>query len=281
MRLGLLAREVLHADETTVQVLNEPGKTAQSKSYMWIYRTSGDTDRHIVLFEYQPSRKAEYPAEFLKGFKGYLHTDGYAGYHKLNGVTVVGCWVHMRRYFEKTIKASEVPESSAHEAIRRIGALFHLEDVWQKLPPDERHKLRLEKSKPLAEEFFAWLSTLRILPKSVMGEAISYALDQRPWLMNFYLDGRTELSNNRAENAVRPFAVGRKNWLFCNTVRGVGASAIIYSIIETAKTNGLKPFEYLRFLFETVPNTTTRKLDDLLPWGELVPECCKAKINRA
>jgi len=189
----------------------------------------------------------------------------------------------MRRKFEdalKSVSPSDRPGSKAQEAIRQIGKLFHLEDQWEKLPPEERYEKRLEQSKPLAEAFFEWLGTLRILPKSIMGKAIHYALDQRAWLMNVYLDGRTELSNNRAENAVRPFAVGRKNWLFCNTVSGAKASSIVYSIIETAKANGLKPFEYLEFLLETMPNTTTGRIDKLLPWGVDVPVRCRMPIDR-
>ena len=280
MRRRLLAHEVLHADETVVQVLREPGKTPQSKSTMWLYRTSGDTQRHIVLFEYQPNRRAEHPREFLGGFKGYLHTDGYAGYHTLKDITVVGCWVHMRRKFESVVKsAASSPDSSAHKAIRHIGALFHLENQWATLTPEERYQKRLGESMPLAEALFAWLETLRIIPKSATGAAIRYALDQRAWLMNVFLDGRTELSNNRAENAVRPFAVGRKNWLFCNTVKGARSSAIVYSVIETAKANGLKPFEYLEYLLETIPNTTTGGLGDLLPWAGTIPEHCRMSIK--
>ena len=281
MKIRLLIHEILHADESVVQVLRELGKTPQSKSTMWVYRTSGDTEQHIVVFEYQPSRRADHAREFLTGFHGYLHTDGYAGYHTLSAITVVGCWVHMRRRFESVVKTAPTsPDSSAQGALRRIGALFHQESQWEKLRPEERYRKRLEESKPKAEAFFAWLETLRILPKSAMGVAIRYALDQRPWLMNVYLDGRTELSNNRAENAVRPFAVGRKNWLFCNTVKGARASAMVYSVIETAKANGLKPFEYLEFLFKSIPNTTTGELDDLLPWGSSVPERCRMPIKK-
>jgi len=279
----LLACFILHADETVVQVLHEPGKTPQSNSYMWLYRTSGDRDHHIILFEYQPGRSSEHPKQFLADFKGYLHTDGYAGYHTLTGVTVVGCWVHMRRKFEdalKVIPPAEMPGSSAQEAIQRIGRLFHLEDLWKSLEPEERYKRRLEVSKPLAEAFFAWLETLRVLPKSVMGRASHYALDQRKWLMNVYLDGRLELSNNRIENSVRPFALGRKNWLFCNTVNGAESSAIVYSMIETAKANGLKPFEYLEFLFGAIPNATTGGLDSFLPWGDAVPERCRMPVKK-
>jgi hypothetical protein len=185
----------------------------------------------------------------------------------------------MRRKFEDAYKAAG-SDTTAHEAIRRIGALFHLEDLWSGMPPDERHKKRLEESKPLAESFFTWLETLKVLPKSVLGGAMDYASGQRPWLRNFYLDGRTELSNNRAENAVRPFTIGRKNWLFCNTVKGARVSSIVYSIIETAKANCLMPFEYLEFLFETIPDTTTSQLDVLLPWGELVPEHCRMPVKK-
>jgi transposase len=281
MKALLLDSWVLHADETVLQVLKEPGKRPQTNSYMWLYRTSGDTKRHIILFEYQPSRAREHPKRFLERYKGYLHTDGYAPYHSLLGLTVVGCWVHMRRKFEdalKVIPPEERPTSKAQEAIRRIGMMFHMEDTWENLPPEERYEKRLQESKPLAEVFFTWLNTLGVLPKSAMGKAVHYALEQRPWLMNVYLDGRTELSNNRAENAIRPFALGRKNWLFSNSVNGAKASAVVYSIIETAKANGLKPFEYLEFLFETLPNTTIGKIDELLPWGMLVPERCRMPV---
>ena len=233
----------------------------------------------IVLYEYQPTRSSAHPKRFLSGWKGYLHTDGYPGYHKLPPeITVIGCWVHMRRKFEEALKAtpeSARPQSLAPEAIRQLGQLFHLETRWKDTPTDERQKLRLRESKPLAEAFFAWLESLQVLPKSAMGTAIHYALGQRRWLMNFYLDGRCELSNNRAENSIRPFVMGRKNWLFCNSQKGAKASSVVYSIIETAKANGLKPFDYLQFLFETMPNTTTGSLDFLLPWGEAVPEFCR------
>ena len=279
LKRQLLTREVLHTDETVCQVLHEPGRKANTNSYMWLYQTSGDTCRPIVLYEYQPTRSSSHPKRFLSGWKGYLHADGYSGYHNLPpDITVIGCWVHLRRKFDEAYKATPVEsraKSSAPEAIRRLGALFHLEEQWKNLAPDERQELRLKESKPLAEEFFAWLATLRILPKMPMGEAINYAFKQRRWLMNFYLDGRCELSNNRAENSIRPFVVGRKNWLFCNSQKGARASSVVYSIIETAKANGLKPAAYLQFLFETMPNTTTGNLDAILPWGDAISETCR------
>ena len=283
MKTQLLAHEILHADETVCQVLHEPGKKANTNSYMWNYGTSGDARNPIILFEYQATRSSAHPKRFLAGWKGYLHADGYSGYHNLpEGITVIGCWVHMRRKFENIYKAMPAearPKSQIPEVLRRIGALFHLETLWKDKTPEERQQLRLEKSKPLAEEFFEWIAALGILPKTALGEAISYAQNQRRWLMNFYLDGRCELSNNRAENSIRPFVIGRKNWLFCNSQKGAKASAVVYSIIETAKANGLKPFEYLLFLFETVPNTSTAMLDSLLPWGQTVPDYCRMSLN--
>ena len=279
MRLELLSREVLHADESGLQVLKEPGRAAAAKSYMWLYRTSGDAARHVILFEYQPTRSHTHPKSFLGESKRLLHADGYAGYHALPpGITVVGCWLHLRRKFTDSLKATppeERPESVAQEAVNKIGHLFHLESEWKSLDPGERHKLRMEQSKPLAEAFFLWLDAQKVLPKSATGKAIHYALGQRKWLMNVYLDGRAEFSNNMIENSVRPLALGRRNWLFCDTVHGAEASAVVYSIIETARANGLKAFEYLEFLFEAMPNTTMNSLDALLPWGDAVPERCR------
>jgi len=284
LREHLLTHEVLHADETVCQVLKEPGKKANTNSYMWLYRTSGDTVTPTVLFEYQPTRSSSHPKRFLDGWHGYLHADGYSGYHNLPpNITVVGCLVHLRRKFEAALKIlpeNERSDSREQEAIHRIGKLFHLEDLWQNNSPFERQKLRLEQAKLLYDDFFIWLNSLRrIVPKSAMGKAISYANDQKKWVDNFFLDGRLELSNNRAENAIRPFVMGRKNWLFCNSQHGARASSVIYSIIETAKANGLKPFDYLNFLFETLPNTTSSHLDRLLPWSAYLPDICKTSSS--
>jgi transposase len=282
LKARLLTHDVAHADETVCQVLREPGKKANTNSYMWLYSTGCDAKHPIVLYEYQPTRSSAHPKRFLSGWKGYLHADGYSGYHNLPpDIIVIGCWVHMRRKFTDMLKSTQLSDdyqSSAQEAVRRIAALFHLESQWKDKTPKERYELRINQSKPLAEAFFAWLDSIRALPKSALGVPVGYALSQRKWLMNVYLDGRLELSNNRAENAIRPFVVGRKNWLFCNSQRGAKASSVVYSIIETAKANGIRPFDYLQFLFETVPNTTTRSLDFMLPWGEAVPEHCRIPV---
>lgn len=274
MKRRLCAHEVLHADETTLQVLHEDGKPAQSKSYMWLYRTSGgnprdgDAKKQIVLYEYQKDRKAAHPEAFLKDFSGYLHADGYDGYHKLPGrVTVVGCWAHLRRKFDEAMKSLPKEKqglSLAAEGVARCNKLFRLEKQFENLSPDERKKERERLSKPLIDEFFTWADSLNALPKSLLGIAVYYAQSQRQYLKAYLLDGRLEISNNRAENSIRPFVMGRKNWLFSNTPNGARASAIYYSLIFSAKENGLIPFDYLTKVFTEAPNG--KSVDDLLPW---------------
>ena len=276
MKTELLVCEVLHADETTLQVLCEPGKTAQSKSYTWLYRASGDTDRPIVLYEYQPSRKTEHPERFLEGWNGYLHADGCDGYHKLpSKITVVGCWAHLRRKFDEALKI--VPEKGREGSLALIGKhycdrLFELERKFTDLPPGQRHEKRIESSKPLMEELFAWADSCAAASKSPVGKAVYYTKSQRKYLQAFLRDGRLELSNNRAERSIKPFVIGRKNWLFANTPRGANASAIIYSVIETAKANGLKPYDYLMHIFQTAPNLDLKNPKQL---ATLMPHYCK------
>ena len=267
LKRRLVAHHVLHADETTLQVLHEPGKTAQSKSYMWLYRTSGDAKHPIVLYEYQPSRSHQYPEAFLRDFTGYLHADGYEGYHKLpDSVTVVGCWAHLRRKFDEALKA--LPEKDREGSIalrgkRYCDRLFELERGFADLSPEKRYEKRLEFSKSLMEKFFAWVSSCNAAPKFPVDKAAYYALSQRKYLERFLLDGRLELSNNRAERGIKPFVIDRKNFLFANTPRGAKASAIVFSLIETAKENGLNPFDYLMHVLNNAPNGCT--VDDLLP----------------
>ncbi|MCL2153997.1 MAG: IS66 family transposase [Oscillospiraceae bacterium] len=283
LKTFLLKESVLHADETTVQVLREPGRDPQSKSYEWVYRTSGCCENKIVIYDYQETRKREHPEEFLKDFKGFLHTDGYEVYHGLPpDIVIVGCWSHARRYWEKilkTIAKDKRKGTDAERGVAYINMLFDLEREFKNLSPEERYKARLEKSKPIADAFFAWADKLSALPKSPLGEARHYALSQQKYLENVFLDGRTELSNNRCERSVKPFVMGRKNWLFSNTPDGAKASSVMYSIIETAKENGLHPFHYLKFLLETLPNTTTGNLEALLPWSVSLPEVCRVTVK--
>ena len=274
LKEALCLHEVLHADETTLQVLHEPGKTTQSKSYMWLYRTSGEAHNQIVLYDYQPDRRTKRPAEFLKDFKGYLHTDGYDGYRGLKeGVVIVGCWAHARRKFDEALKSlseNDREESNALRGKRYCDRLFELEREFEGFPHDERYRRRQESSKPLADEFFAWLESLRVMPKLPIGGAVNYALKQRKYLERYLLDGRLEISNNRAERSIKPFVIGRKNFLFANTPRGARASAVMFSIIETAKENGMNPYDYLTLIFKNAPNWDIRNnltmLGELLPW---------------
>jgi transposase len=276
LRESLLGESVLHADESTLEVLKEPGRKAETKSYMWLYETSGSSSRRIVVFDYQQTRAAEHPRDFLARFKGYLHCDGYQAYRTLPDVVIVGCFVHARRKFTDVIKSipnhDEKKKSAANVAIEYFGKLAKLEHDYEGLPYEERHRRRLAESKPIAEELFSWAAKVQALPKSKLGEAVTYLANQREWLMNVYLDGRLEWSNNRAERNIKPYVIGRKNWLFCDTPRGAKASATVYSVIETAKENELKPYQYLRYLFEKMPNITISQIDDLLPWSPNLPE---------
>ncbi|MDL2205612.1 IS66 family transposase [Eubacteriales bacterium OttesenSCG-928-N13] len=283
MKAALVSGSILHADETPVQVLREDGKPAESKSYMWLYRTGCDTGRAIVLYDYQPNRKHEHPKTFLKGFSGYLHSDGYDAYHNLPaGITTVGCWEHVRRKFAELLKSLpdyNKPGSLAMRGKEFCDQLFMLEREYEKLPQDDsffaaRFDARQKHSKAIAKSFFDWVGSvygsIRATPQSAMGRALAYALGERKYLENVFLDGQLELSNNRAERSIRPFAIGRKNWLFSNTPQGASASAMFYSIIETAKENGLKPFEYLKYVLETAPDLDMARNPDavvrLLPW---------------
>ena len=271
----LCGEPVLHADETTLQVLKEPGRSSTSKSYMWLYRTSGCADQAIVLYEYQPTRKAEHAERFLQGFSGWLHADGYQGYHKLPGnVRVVGCWAHARRKFDEAL--STLPQEKRKDSPAAMGEwycsqLFKLEQALAELTPEERYEKRLEQEKPVLDALLSWANEMqaRTAPKSALGKAIHYLLEQWPYLTRYLEDGRLELSNNRAERSIKPFVMGRKNWLFANTAGGAQASAVIYSLIETAKENSLDPYRYLLWVLQNAPSL--REIDEAWP-EKLLPE---------
>ena len=251
----LCRKPVLHADETALQVLKEPGRSSTSKSYMWLYRTSGCAKQTIVLYEYQPTRKAEHAEAFLKGFSGWLHADGY----KLPGnIRVVGCWAHARRKFDEAL--GTLPQEKRKDSPAAMGEcdcsqLFKLEQALAELTPEERYEKRLEQEKPVLDALLSWANEMQVktAPKSVLGRAIHYLLEQWPYLTRYLEDGRLELSNNRAERSMKPFVMGRKNWLFANTPGGAQASSMIYSLIETAKENGLDPYRYLLWLLQNAP----------------------------
>ena len=282
MKKELLKREVIHCDETPVQVLKEEGKKPQTKSYMWLYRTGNDSKAPVILYDYQPSRSGDNAASYLKDFQGYVHSDGYSGYNKLDGITRCGCWAHLRRKFVEAIpdkKAADAPLTNAEIGRDYCNQLFKVEESLKDLTPEERFCKRLELEKPILEAFWCWLESLTVLKGSALGKAVTYAMNQRPFMENYLLDGRCAISNNAAENAIRPFTVGRKNWLFADTSKGASASAAVYSIIETAKANGLNVFAYLQHLLLYMPDTDWQnhpeELDDLMPWSPEVQKQCK------
>ena len=259
LREQLRKETVLHADETTLQVLKEPGRSSASKSYMWLYRTSGCAKQAIVLYEYQSTRKAEHTEAFLQGFNGWLHADGYQGYHKLpENIRVVGCWAHARRKFDEALQT--LPKEMQKDSPAAIGEcycsrLFKLEQAFAELTPEERYEKRLEQEKPVLDALLSWANEMqaKTAPKSALGRVIHYLLEQWPYLTRYLEDGRLELSNNRAERSIKPFVMGRKNWLFANTPGGAQASTVIYSLIETAKENKLGPYKYLLWVLQSAP----------------------------
>jgi transposase len=275
--MELLEKEVragplVRADETVLQVLKEPGREATTKSYMWVFM-GGSTGRPAVMYQYHPSRAGEVAREFLKDYRGYVQTDGYTGYNELSnveGIVQVGCWAHVRRKFFEVSKASK-NASSAHEAMRYIGRLYSVEHEADKrnCGAEERKALRQREAVPILEEFKGWLDRRvdQVPPQSLLGKAMNYALGQWERLVRYVENGILTPDNNRAENAIRPFVVGRKNWLFSDTQRGAHASATLYSLIETAKVNKIEPYWYLRYLFEKIPRTGTdpENVKSLLP----------------
>jgi len=280
MKHRLCEHTVLHADETVLQVLKEPGKPAHSKSYMWLYRTSGDAKHQIIIYEYQPDRRHTHPENFLKDFTGYLHADGYDGYHNLpERITVVGCMAHLRRKFFdafKVLTKDKQPGSNAAKGVEYCDRLFRIEKNIASLTEEGRTKERERLSRPLFDEFYAWIDGLAALPDSLLGKAVHYAKSQRKYLQRYLIDIRLEISNNRVERSIKPFVIGRKNWIFANTPNGARASAIYYSLIVSARENGLNPFEYLAWIFTNSPNLGKEgyaaAVTDFLPGSTSLPE---------
>ena len=279
---------VIQADETPVLV-NHDGRKAGSKSWMWVYR-SGHLyqKRQIVLYEYQQTRNASHPREFLKGYDGICVTDGYQVYHtlekELEELIIAGCWVHCRRRFDEALKLiskSYQKESNAFLLMKQIQAIYREEGKLKDLSSDERLKQRQAVIKPLVDAFFAYLKTINVSKKDKFGDAVGYALNQEKYLRVFLTDGDVPIDNNASERAIRGFCIGKKNWQMIDTIHGAKSSAIIYSIVETAKANNLKPFDYVQHLLEEIPKHMNDKdysfLEDLLPWSEKLP----AEIRKA
>lgn len=278
IKAHILGQAAIHADETTVQVLKGTGKTPTSKSYMWTLCTAEGTVP-AVWFQHAPSRDKVAAARLLEKFAGLLHIDGFEGYAQTverNDITRVGCWAHVRRYFD-TAKKDGAPSGKplSGEFLDDIQLLFLAERDWVGLAPEERLAGRLEKSKPIVDRIKQRLDDERynVPPKSKLGAALTYLANQWETLVVFLADGRASLSNNRMENHIRPFAVGRKNWLFSDTSAGADASALIYSIVGTAKANGTRPQEYLTWLLTELPEAEARPrkgkldLEPFMPWS--------------
>lgn len=263
----LLQQGVIQADETTLKVINED----KVKSYMWLYCTGTDSPNqeripNIVLYDYQAGRAGQCAVDYLDGFNGYLQVDGYAGYEK-TAATLVGCWAHARRKFVEAQTAQPKGKTGkADIALSMIQKLYRLEISLKDKSAQEKYQLRQEKAKPLLEQFNQWLVKANVVTKSALGKAIQYCKNQWHKLIRYIEDGNLAIDNNRAERAVKPFVIGRKNWLFSNTANGAQASAMLYSIIETAKANGLTPFDYIAHCLEQLSSAHV-DVETLLPWN--------------
>lgn len=302
----LLQREVIHADETFCQVLREEGKPAQSSSYLWIYRSGSDDLPGIVLYQYQPGRSGDYPKQFLEGFHGLLQCDGYQGYNKVEDVLLVCCMAHCRRKFyealpaerkktiklldihsEESLKEPQIPQKDlenylpAEIGVAYCNKLFYLERTLKGLTAEERKAKRQELEVPVWEAFLSWLEGLHPTKGSKLEKAINYAQNHREQLQAYLQDGRCELSNNAAERCAKSYAIGRKNSLFHTSVAGANASAVIYSLVETAKANHLNVFQYIYMLLLYMPGCKEKSagMEHLLPWSDFIREHCTGLID--
>lgn len=278
MHRELLKSHVLHCDETPVQVVREE---SSGKSHMWVFRSGEYEKKQIVIFDYQPSRKGECASRFLDGYRNYFVSDGYSGYNRAGDDGIrCGCWIHARRKFiEASPDKKMLTPCKAKTGFDFCEEILLEEKKLKSLDPDERKKLRNEKIKPIIDRFYLWCD--QVDPRGVnkdFEKALTYARNQKEALCRFLEDGNIPAQNNRAENAIRPFVIGRKNWLFSQTAKGASASADMYSLVETAKANGLDVFDYLSWLFRQITaanhHFTDEFLEKLMPWSEQAQENC-------
>ena len=272
MKQSLMKSPCLYMDETRTQVLNEPGKTAESNSYMWVQR-GGPPDKPLIQFHYDPGRSTATAERLLQGFTGTLMTDGYKPYRqvaKANGITHLCCWAHSRRKFIDAQKAQPKGKTGkADMAISFIAKLYGVERQTKMSDAATRHQTQQQTSVPVLKQFHQWLikSQQQVPPKTVLGKAVNYTLEYWPELSRYIENGEWPIDNNPAENAIRPFVIGRKAWLFSNSQRGAMASANLYSLIESAKANGKEPYSYLSWLFEKLPSADLKNIEALMPWN--------------
>ena len=298
MKKCQLKAHVNQCDETPLEVIHD-GRPAGSKSYMWVHLT-GELSPvpKIIVYEYQKTRHSSHPKEYYKGFHGVLMTDGLEQYHKLareqEGLVNANCMAHARRHFANAVKAmgkgnqEAVRSSVAYKALVRIGAIYDLEGSLKNLSPDERLKERQTSIRPLVEEYFAWIKEIiasgKVLPKTETGKGLQYSINQEDYLKVFLTDGEVPIDDSASERALRNFTIGRKNWMTINTVRGAQASAVIYSITETARANSLNVYYYIKHLLTELPqlvgengNTEQSMLEPLMPWSKTLPADCYSK----
>lgn len=268
----LLTEHHVHCDETTIQVLNEPGKAPTSKSFMWVYSSIKESEHPIRIFEYKPNRKGYNPQIFLNGFRGTIITDAYAGYNKIDCCTNAYCWAHARRKFSDALPndIDNIDATLPKQAINKIRKLFAIESELESKTAAEKVKIRQFKSKPLLDDFFSWCKEKQNLSTSKkLTTAFTYVLNHEEGLRQYINDGYIPMTNSLDERTIRPFAIGRKNWLFSTSVTGAESSACAYSIIETAKANGIDPYKYLVQIFTYLPSqdifNDKEILDEFLP----------------
>ena len=286
MKQELLSHSVIHADETVVQVLKEDNKPATSESRMWLYASAALLRHQVRIFEYQPDRSGKRPESFLRGFTGCLVTDGYTGYNQVQNVTHCGCWAHARRKWREAMPDGATAKTSkAAVGFQYCNKLFTEERKCAPYQPKYRHEHRQNRELPILEEYYAWLKTVHPEKGSKLEEAVRYSLNQKQQLMAYLDNGEVPISNNLAENAIRPFTLGRKNWLFCDTPKGAETSAIVYSLVESAKANGVEPFAYLQHVLVQLPylgkSHSHEELESLMPWAPYIQQNFAIKNSNA
>ena len=294
LRAELCGRDVLQVDETTCQVTKD-GRSSNTKSYMFVYRTSEHChEKPVILYQYAMTRSKSNVQRFLKGFSGILESDAFSGYKALDKeekeIRAAFCWAHARRDYADALKALKdedkkyASETIAHKALVQIAAIYKADEAYKEKTAEERYKGRQKEVKPLVEAYFAWVREQD--PATILSEntrnGLKYSLNQEEYLKVFLEDGRIPIDNSATERAIRPFTVGRANWHIIDTVHGAEASAMVYSLVETAKVNNLKIYEYLKHLLTEIPkhmdDTGLTFLNDLLPWSENLPEECRKQI---
>lgn len=295
MKEEFLKSRYIHCDETRIQVIGEPDQKGSTQNWMWVYLTDEYSGApRMALFDYERTRAGYHPVKFLDGrFHGYLTCDGYQAYHGLDdSITVTGCFTHARRRFDAALTAlkkdftrEQLKETVAYNAMTRIGILYKVEELIKNKTPEERYEERQKQSRPVVDALFEWLHSMEdsVDRSSLIGDAILYTLNQEPYLRRYLDDGRLSIDNNSAERAIKNFAVGRRNWLFARSIRGADASAVVYSITETALLNGLKPYVYLTYVLDQIrqmgPFPKPEELNRLLPWSDDLPEGFRTKTK--